>query len=158
MEVEELWSMFKQIVSGLDHIHSKKIRHGDLKPSNVFLKGNVVKIGDFGLACSLKEATNFPIARGIYTAPELKSPEKPFTLYSDMFSLGMILLEMLVGFEFGTSQEKFEVLGDPEKRTEYLVKACLDGFKEDIIRSLLEEDFNERPDTSMILELLKEDT
>lgn len=47
---EHVWDIFSQIVKGLQHIHSKGIRHGDLKPSNIFMRGErIVKIEDFGL-------------------------------------------------------------------------------------------------------------
>ncbi len=43
--------IFKQILSGLKHIHEKGLIHRDIKPANIFLSENlVVKIGDFGLA------------------------------------------------------------------------------------------------------------
>lgn len=51
--------MFRQILQGLSHIHSKRIVHRDLKPSNIFLDdtelGKIsIKIGDFGLARTLE--------------------------------------------------------------------------------------------------------
>ncbi len=55
-EEEERWRLLRQIVEGLNHIHSQAIIHRDLKPSNIFLdaKGDV-KIGDFGLATTGKQ-------------------------------------------------------------------------------------------------------
>ena len=38
----------KQVIRGLNYLHKKHIVHGDLKTRNIFLKGKVVKIGDFG--------------------------------------------------------------------------------------------------------------
>ncbi|KAL1458725.1 hypothetical protein WDU94_008848 [Cyamophila willieti] len=47
--------IFKQIVQGLDYIHSQGIVHHDIKPSNIFVSHDLksVQVGDFGLACCL---------------------------------------------------------------------------------------------------------
>jgi len=43
--------LFKQLISGLRHIHQMGLIHRDIKPANIFLKEDgVLKIGDFGLA------------------------------------------------------------------------------------------------------------
>lgn len=49
-------NLFCQILMGLDHIHEKKVIHRDLKCENIFLtglKGDVIKIGDFGISKTL---------------------------------------------------------------------------------------------------------
>ena len=48
-------NIFRQLLNGVDYLHSKSIIHRDLKPGNIFLLRDInflhVKIGDFGLAC-----------------------------------------------------------------------------------------------------------
>lgn len=57
LQPQVVMNLFVQLLMGLNHIHAKKVIHRDLKPQNVFLtglKGDVVKIGDFGTSKILK--------------------------------------------------------------------------------------------------------
>jgi len=90
-----------QVAAALAEIHSRGIIHRDIKPENIFLeKGDVVKIGDFGLSQLSRRATE-SVHSGFsgsvaYAAPERFGPgraEGP----SDLYSLGVVLYEMAVG-------------------------------------------------------------
>lgn len=68
----------------------------DLKPSNIFIKNGILKIGDFGFSKKCKnsfEETEV-IGTSFYIAPEIEN-EKIFNSKSDVFSLGMILYELM---------------------------------------------------------------
>lgn len=57
LEPQIVMNLFVQILMGLNHIHSKRVIHRDLKPQNIFLTGlkaDVVKIGDFGISKVLR--------------------------------------------------------------------------------------------------------
>lgn len=67
--------ILKQLSQGLSYIHSKGIVHHDIKPSNIFIssaeKNINVQLGDFGLACPLKEVhRNDGLGTPLYAAPE----------------------------------------------------------------------------------------
>jgi serine/threonine protein kinase/Tfp pilus assembly protein PilF len=94
-------SVAKQVCAGLAEAHKLGVIHRDLKPSNIMIdREGVVRIMDFGIARSLKE-------RGITGAgvligtPEYMSPEqvegKETDRRSDIYSLGVILYEMVTG-------------------------------------------------------------
>lgn len=89
------------VCHGLAHAHEHGILHRDIKPSNILLDGQTnPKIGDFGLARALereiKEGEQIFGTPG-YTAPEVLEP--PFTIdqRADIFSVGVMLHELLTG-------------------------------------------------------------
>ena len=106
MPFEEIISFFKDITSGLNHLHANGYIHRDLKPSNCLLHrdkyGMKVLVSDFGEVQSANVARNSSGATGTisYCAPEVLRQERPggpygnFTTKSDIFSLGMIVYFM----------------------------------------------------------------
>eukprot|EP00823_Brevimastigomonas_motovehiculus_P000169 TRINITY_DN10282_c0_g1_i1.p1 TRINITY_DN10282_c0_g1~~TRINITY_DN10282_c0_g1_i1.p1 ORF type:complete len:596 (-),score=171.02 TRINITY_DN10282_c0_g1_i1:150-1688(-) len=95
---------FKQLVSGLEYMQSKKIAHRDLKPDNLLFDENfVLKIADFGFAAAFKENdTNMLMTTECgtpgYMAPEIFSSKGYNPMISDIWSCGVILFIMLAGF------------------------------------------------------------
>ena len=106
MPFEEIISFFKDITSGLSHLHANGYIHRDLKPSNCLLHhtGHKVRVlvSDFGEVQSTNMTRNSTGATGTisYCAPEVLRQERPggafgnFTTKSDIFSLGMIVYFM----------------------------------------------------------------
>ncbi|MBN2370207.1 MAG: protein kinase [Vicinamibacteria bacterium] len=90
-----------QILAGLGHAHEHGIVHRDIKPSNVFLPmGLPVKIMDFGVA-RLVDAASTGTGSGIVGSPSYMSPEQirgdGVDGRSDLFSVGLILFELVTG-------------------------------------------------------------
>lgn len=87
------------IANGLAFAHSKGIIHADLKPSNILFDANDhAKVADFGIARTPQEDADTPqlFATAMYVAPE-RVEGKQATPATDIYGLGLILYEMLVG-------------------------------------------------------------
>ncbi len=91
-----------QIARALDAIHGKGIVHRDLKPSNILFRpdGRPV-IVDFGLAKDLAVPSTLTMVGQLVATPRYMSPEqclgKPVDPRSDIYSLGVVFYEMLMG-------------------------------------------------------------
>ncbi|XP_058455299.1 eukaryotic translation initiation factor 2-alpha kinase-like [Malaya genurostris] len=125
---DKIIPIFEQIVNAVEYVHLKGLIHRDLKPSNIFfsLDGRI-KIGDFGLVTDSSDLQydndhNLPgmimvtgtkdrhtrqVGTQLYMSPEqLKG--LPYDYKVDIYSLGLILFELLVSF--GTEMERIVTL------------------------------------------------
>ncbi|MBC7979908.1 MAG: protein kinase [Armatimonadetes bacterium] len=101
LEQTEAIRLILDISSGLAHAHQFGILHRDIKPANILLDAQVnPKIGDFGLArpieSQIQEGEQIYGTPG-YTAPEVIEPPYTFDHRADIFSVGVMLHELLTG-------------------------------------------------------------
>jgi len=111
LNIEQRLELFRQVCEGVHHAHQKGIIHRDIKPSNILVSihsGRAVpKIIDFGIAKAitqpLTEKTSYTEHGQLLGTPEYMSPEQAEMAYqdvdtrSDIYSLGVVLYELLAG-------------------------------------------------------------
>ena len=84
------------ILLGIYWIHHNGYSHRDLKPSNILISDNGVPfISDFGFAKEFSTNTSSVVGSPVYMAPELKDEEVSYTHIVDVYSLGVLLFEVL---------------------------------------------------------------
>jgi serine/threonine protein kinase len=102
--IQEILAWTREILEGLEFIHSRGLIHRDIKPENIWLEetysGRHVRLLDFGLVRSEEDQTitELGVIMGTvaYMAPE-QTDGQPLTPQADLFSLGSVVYEMIMG-------------------------------------------------------------
>ena len=152
-EEKTIWSIFIQMVKGLNELHSKKIIHRDLKSANIFLmKNGVCKLGDLNVSKVVEnELLRTQTGTPFFASPEIWE-DKPYSFKSDIWSIGCILYQMAalkMPFEGKNIKEVYYNLKNvnipplPENYTEELMI---------MIKKLLKLKPEQRPSTQEILD------
>jgi serine/threonine protein kinase len=103
---DEIKSLFIQMLDALDYVHEQKLVHRDIKPSNFMITPNgKVKLMDFGIAKQTdpnssdytSTGTTQQMGTPMYMSPEQVHETKNVTAQSDIYSLGVVLWQMVTG-------------------------------------------------------------
>jgi len=101
LTAKKVHSIIRQVLTGLEHMHSRGYFHRDIKPENLLMRGETCKIADFGLARKHRCNSNAPplteyISTRWYRAPEvlLRSPDYGTPI--DIFAVGLVMVELLM--------------------------------------------------------------
>ena len=103
LSLQETCHNIRSIAGALDYIHSRGIIHRDIKASNILLNSNrEVYLTDFGIARITSDATQLTSTGDVlgtvdYVAPELFEVDRRADARSDLYSLGVLLYEMVTG-------------------------------------------------------------
>lgn len=113
--MSSLRTFFGCLATAVQYLHKNRIRHKDIKPSNVLIKDGNVLLTDFGLSrdCNhTRSTTEGPTARTArYCAPEV-ADYMPRSYSSDMWSLGCVFLEMMSVLKGFAVEELSEFLAE----------------------------------------------
>ncbi len=142
-----------QACAALDYAHRNQVIHRDIKPANLMLmKGDLLKITDFGLAKSPQ--ANLTQEGVLIGTPNYMSPEqisgRPMDGRSDFFSLGVVLYELLTGerpFSGDTISTIIYRILYEEPRPPRIVNAKLPPTFDHIVRRALAKEPSERYQT-----------
>src|SRR5205823_6320829 len=101
LTLEETGALLEQIAEALQFAHNQGIIHRDIKPSNILMRDDhYVYLADFGLAKSLEGGSTITQTGNLLGTPEYMAPELadgPATTSSDLYALGILLYQMVVG-------------------------------------------------------------
>ncbi|MDH5316005.1 MAG: serine/threonine-protein kinase, partial [Gemmatimonadota bacterium] len=104
LPIAEATRLAGEVASALDYAHRHGVIHRDIKPENILLHDGRALVADFGIALAMSRAggtrmteTGMSLGTPTYMSPEQAMGEREITAKSDVYALGCVLYEMLVG-------------------------------------------------------------
>jgi len=152
LPIEKVVEVIFKCANALDYAHRQGVVHRDIKPSNILItKDKDVKIGDFSIAHITKLDSTVTAPQGVMGSPRYMSPEQlkeeKITTHSDLFSLGVVMYELLTGkhpFATDSFTRLVNIIlnEDPPPMSDY--RADVPEVLEHIVRKAMKKNIDER--------------
>jgi len=105
LSYRSLLDLFGQVLDGVCHLHGLGITHGDIKPQNILVSGDIAKLTDFGSSLTTQDIYLRTRENGgtvFYSPPELagltvRKKDPSLAVAHDIYSLGVLLYQLLTG-------------------------------------------------------------
>jgi serine/threonine-protein kinase len=104
LPIADALQIAREVADALGHAHSIGVIHRDIKPENILLQGGHALVADFGIALAVQQAsgkrmtqTGLSLGTPQYMSPEQAMGERAINARSDIYALGAVTYEMLVG-------------------------------------------------------------
>jgi serine/threonine-protein kinase len=104
LPIQEAQQIISEVADALEYAHAHAIIHRDIKPENILLQGGHALIADFGIALAASRSggsriteTGMSVGTPQYMAPEQAMGERELDARVDVYAMGAVLYEMLVG-------------------------------------------------------------
>jgi serine/threonine-protein kinase len=150
LPVEEAVRIATEVAGALDYAHGHGIVHRDIKPENILLHGGHAQVADFGIALAASRSdggtrmteTGMSLGTPHYMSPEQAMGEREITGRSDVYALGCVLYEMLMGeppFTGPTAQAIMARVMTEQPRSLQLQRHTIPAHVEAAVRVALEK-------------------
>jgi len=104
LPIENALLIAREVADALQYAHAQNVIHRDIKPENILLQGGHAVVADFGIALAVQTAggarmtqTGLSLGTPQYMSPEQAMGERTLDARSDIYALGAVVYEMLVG-------------------------------------------------------------
>jgi serine/threonine protein kinase len=151
--LQRVLEVMRAVCGALHYAHSEGVIHCDVKPGNILIEiSGRVLVSDFGIARMAESATTTMVGSGTpaYMAPEQVRGESP-TLQTDIYTLGIVLYEMLTGGERPFTGEQAQITGSTNEKVrweqQFLPPISLHHYNPDI----------PKPVSSVVMQCLKKE-
>jgi len=149
LPIDDAVRIAREVADALDYAHRHNVVHRDIKPENILLHDGRAQVADFGIALAASNAsgtrmteTGMSLGTPHYMAPEQAMGERLITPKADVYALGCVLYEMLVGeppFNGPTAQAIIARVMTEEPRPLVTQRHTISPELEAVVRKALEK-------------------